>query len=555
MLADLMAVDPEVRRGFLAGLTGGELEQVMIAADVEGGTPYFLWSDDPVGFVEDVLGETVWSVPKQIMRAVATTKRVAVPSCFGSSKSWSAARMALWKSYTNPAGPTTIVTLAPRWSTVQRQLWPDIRRAHAKAGLPGTVDTTQLKIPSRDGVDTVVCYGKAVAPWDEAGIQGVHAARLFLIVDEAGGISHVIGRNLRGMLTGEGTHMLAIGNPPTDEQDSWFEQFCANPEVTVIPIPAHSTPNLSGEEAPRCRSCPAEMPAHSLATHLVDQAWVDETITDNGIDSNYVQAKVFARFPRGGADQAIPAAWLDAAAQSAEPDGDEWLRLCDLGLPDEAAAWRVRAGAWVRLGVDVAADGGDEFSISRAVGDLVTNEHNSSGPANANPVDVAGVVLGHIRRAEQLRARLGTKAKVRVKIDGIGVGWGVAGILKAWASEGLHDAEIVAVIVSESTDREPESATLRPYRKRDEMWLAARALVQPSRSAPDGLVRLRVDGKTLAQLRAPVKGTNVTGHTQIESKKKMKDRGLRSPDRGESVLLALYEPLTKKRKKPARLIA
>ena len=555
LLADLMAVDPVVRRGFLAGLSRDELEQVLHAADVEAGTPYYLWSDDPVGFVEDVLGETLWSLPKQIMRAVATTKRVAVPSCYGSSKTWSAARMALWKAFTGPVGPTLIVTIAPRWSQVYRQMWPEIRKAHAKAGLPGHVDMAQLKMMSGDGVDTVVAYGKAVQPWDEASIQGIHSSRLLLIVDEAGGIGHTIGRNLRGMLVGEGASMLAIGNPPTDDEGSWFENLCSNPEVTVIPISAYATPNLSGETAPPCRVCPAEMPAHTIAAHLVDPAWVDEAIADNGEESNFVQAKVHARFPHGGSDRAIPSSWLDAAAESEEPDGDEWLRLCDLGLPAETLPWRVRAGAWVRLGVDVAADGGDEFSIARSVGDLAHNQHASAGPANANPVDVAGVVLEHIRRAEALRARLGTEAKVRVKIDGIGVGWGVAGILQAWKTEGLHDAEIVAVIVSESTDREPEASTLRPYRKRDEMWLATRVLVQPTRRHPDGMIRLRVDNKTLAQLRAPTRGTSMTGHTVVESKKSMKKRGLNSPDRGEAVRLALYEPLLKKKRKPAKLIA
>jgi hypothetical protein len=532
---------------------------VLIAAEAEAGTPYALWGDDPVGFVEDVLGESLWSLPKAIMRTVATTKRVAVPSCFGSSKTHSAARLVLWKAFTTPVGPTKIVTLAPKWSHVYRQLWPEIRTAHSKAQLPGRVDMAQLKIPSRQGTDTVVAYGKAVQPWDETAVQGIHAPRLFLVVDEAGGVSHTIGRNLRGMLVGEGNHMLAIGNPPTDDEGSWFEQFCDNPDVTTIPISAYATPNLAGEDAPRCKTCPAEIAPHTLAAHLVDQDWVREAIADNGEESNFVQAKVHARFPKGGPGRVIPAAWVDGAAdQLDEPDPETddsgWVRLRDLGLPSETAGWMVRPGAWVRLGVDVAADGGDELVISRLAGDLATVEHISSGPANANAVDVAGIILEHILRAELLAARLGTQAKVRVKIDGIGVGWGVAGILQAWASEGRHHAEIVPVIVSEDTYREPEAATLRPWRKRDEMWLAVRALLQPHQGAPNGMLRLRVDTKTLAQLRAPTRSTNSGGFTVVESKKKMKERGISSPDRAEAVLLAAYEPRLKKKKKPAKLI-
>lgn len=556
LLADLMAIGPDMRRGFLASLERDEIEQVLLAADTELGTPYGLWADDPVGFVEDVLGETLWSVPKQIMRAVVANRRVAVPSCFGSSKTHSAARLVLWRALTTPVGPARIVTLAPKWSHVHRQMWPEIRGAHARAGLPGVVDMAQLKLGSREGLEIVVAYGKAVQPWDESAVQGIHGDPLLLIVDEAGGIGHVIGRNLRGMLVGSNTRMLAIGNPPTDEEGSWFEGICGTADVVVIPISAHSTPNLSGEAAPRCRTCPAEMPAHSLASHLVDQEWVDDAITENGADSNYVQAKVYARFPRGGPGRAIPASWVDGASDSPEPDAaDGWERLCDLGLPDEGDPWMVREGAWVRLGVDVAADGGDELAITRLTGDLAQLVHVSAGPANANAVDVAGVVLAQIRRAQALRSRLGTKAKVRVKIDGIGVGWGVAGILEAWASEGLHDAEIVNVVVSEVPDREPESATLRPYRKRDEMWLAGRALLQPTPAAPEGRLRLRVPTRTLAQLRAPTMSTSSSGHTVIEPKKKMKGRGMRSPDQAESLLLAVYEPASRPRRKPAKLIS
>lgn len=547
-----MAVDPVTRRGFLAGLTQRDLEQLLGVAAREGGTPYAVWSDDPVGFVEDVLGESLWSIPRRILSEIPRTKRVAVPSCFGSGKTHTAARGVLWMVYTHPPGTAKAVTIAPLWRQVIRQLWPEIRGAHSRSGLPGTVDMGQLKIPDAAGTEQVVAYGISAAPWNEAAVQGHHAANLLLVVDEAGGIGHAIGRNLRGMLVGENTHMLAIGNPPTDDEGSWFEGLCSADDVKVIPIRAENTPNLSGEAAPRCRSCPKEVPAHSLATHLVDGDWVAGTIRDHGDDSNYVAAKVHARFPKGGVSRAIPSTWVDAAADADEPQGDSFIALTALGLDDERDSCRVRLGSWVRLGIDVAADGGDEFVIARCVGDLVQVRHISSGPANANPTDVAGVALAEIRRAEALAKALGTEAPVRVKVDGIGVGWGVVGILRAWASEGLHDSQIVSVVVSEKTDREPESATLRPNRKRDEMWLAMRHLLRPRDDGLSGL-RLRVDARTLAQLRAPGMGTSANGNTVIEGKASMKARGLSSPDRAEAVILACYEPAPAKRKR-ARLI-
>jgi len=553
LYANLKAAPLRVRREFMRCLSADDWVQVLDVAARQDGTPYALWADDPAGFVTDVLGETTWSKPRQILAAIPHHAKIAVPSCYASGKTWSAARAALWMAYTRPPGTVKVVTVAPTWRQVVRLLWAEIRFAHARAGLPGTVDMAQLKLPGPTGNDEVVAYGLSAAPWNETAVQGIHAPHLLLIVDEAGGISHVIGRNFRGMTSTEGSRMLAIGNPPSDEEGSWFEGLCARTdEALVIPISAYDTPALSGEAAPLCRTCTGGAP-HPVTQHLVTAEWVRETIDEHGKDSSYVQSKVFARFPRGGPSRVLPASWVDAAAEADEPEGDGWVELAALGLPGEADRWRVRRGAWVRLGVDVAADGGDEVVVARCVGDLLQVRHVSSGSANANAVDVAGVVLEEIRGAERLARVLDSPAPVRVKVDGIGVGWGVSSILRAWGSEGLHHAEVIPVIVSEGTDREPDGATLRPYRKRDEMWLAMRSLLQPG---PDGgqRVRLRVDSKTLAQLRAPTLGTSSTGHAVVESKKSLRQRGLPSPDRAEAVLLACYEPAPRPVRKRARLL-
>lgn len=552
MFADLMAVQPEVRRGFWRSLTLPERTAVLDAAAAQGGTPFAIWVDDPVGFVEDVLGETLWSKPREILAAIPRHGAVAVPSCFSSGKTWSVARAALWFSMVHPVGTARVVTIAPLWRQVVRQAWHEIGLAHDRSRLPGKVDSAQLKLTTAQGRDVVVAAGIAAAPHNEAAVQGLHSPHLMLLVDEAGGIHHTIGRNLRALLTSTGTHMVAIGNPPTDEPGSWFEELCDTASTRVIRIPADETPNLSGERVPRCRSCPDGVAPHRLTKHLVGADWIAETVELYGDSSPYVQAKIHARFPKGGPSRVLPAGWLDLAADADEPD-DTSPRLDQLDLPDETASWRVQPGSWVRLGVDVAADGGDELVVARAVGDLVTVEHAAAGTANVTPFDVAGTILQHIRRAEQLRTALGTQAKVRVKVDAIGVGWGVAGILQAWASEGMHAAEIVPVVVSEDTGRPADSATMRPWRKRDEMWLAFRAVLSPAAGAR---LRLRADRRrTLAQLAAPTFSTNSAGYTVIESKKSMRTRGLSSPDRAEAVLLALYEPADSRKRRKVAIVS
>lgn len=545
---DLMSYEPSIRREFMMDLSLRDKEELLRAAEAEGGTQFCIWVDDPVGFVEDVLGESTWSKQRAVLNALAKYKRVAVPSAFGTGKTHIAARAALWRCLVHPPGTSLTVTTATRFRQVKRLLWPHVRAAVARARLPLSADTTQLRMVNGDGAEVVVAYGFTAPPNDEAAWAGIHYPKLTIIVDEAGGISHVVGKALRGLLTGDDTKLLAIGNPATDDEGTWFESLCEHDDKThTIRISAYDAPLLSGEVTDWCRTCPKEVPRHRLAKHVTDPEWVEETLEEYGEDAPYVIAKVHARFPKGGPDRAIPADWIEMAVERPEPEGDEYRRL-DRVSSEEKDAWLVKLGSWVRLGVDVAADGGDELVISRLVGDLGTIEHTSSGPGNANAMTVAGVVLQHIKRAQILRAAIGTTAPVRVKIDGIGVGWGVAGILEAWRAEGVHNAEIVTVVVSEGTGREDSKAVMNPYRKRDELWISGRHNLQPRGGMP-GLLRLRVDRKTQAQLSAPTYRTNSAGLTVIETKKSLKARGISSPDRAEALLLAAYEPLIKGKQK------
>lgn len=556
-LYDLMALPPGDDRMEVLGhmqsedvYPGEAFAHLRAASWEEFGTPYGWFIDWPVGFTQVVLAETVWSVQAQILDAVPSHKRVLVPAGFGLGKTHVAAFASVWWASVHPVGTALTVTTATRFRQVQRQLWPHIRRVHAKAELPGECDMTQWKMPDVNGVDTVVAYGFTAPEHDEAAMQGIHAAKVLLIVDEAGGISRAVGGSTRNLLTGD-AHLLAIGNPATDDEGSWFEVACEDgkdperPQDTTIAIPAFKSPAVTGEPV-LCRACPDSVAPHSIGLHLVDQAWIDDAIREHGEDAPYVVAKVKAEFPKGGASRAIPSNYIDAAIEAGLIN--DWWAPED--MPTEPVSFDRNGNPYpvqpylyadIKLGVDVAADGGDEFTISRIEGDIARIRLVQSGAANENATDVAGKVLEEIRLAEELAARLGSESTVTVKVDAIGLGWGVCGVLEAWGSEGLHNSAIVRVVVSESPDKPADKkAQWRPANKRAEMWLNGRSQFQPDEAGRPRL-RLDVDSRTAAQLRAPMYGTNASGNQVIEPKKKMKERGVTSPDRAEAVLLAAYE--------------
>jgi hypothetical protein len=560
------------RRQVLMAMPSRDLRAVMNETRRELGTPFALWRDTPSGFIEDILGESLWAKQKALLDATVNYKRVAVPAGFGVGKTHGSARLVLHFVSVYPVGEALAVTTATRFRQVRSQMWPHIRKAHARAGLPGQCDTVQYKMPDANGVDTVVAYGFSAPANDEAAMQGIHSPRLLLVVDEAGGIDRAVGGGTNNLLTGD-ARMLAIGNPAMNDPGSWFERLCEEgdnpdePSTVTIPISVLDSPAITREPSPVCRDCAHNPEGHTVAYHMPNQDWVDRTIREYGSDDHpYVVAKVMARFPKDAGNKIMPASWVEAASTAAEPldhsrcnhgglDGDEraagacfadqlapgYVRLQDLGLEDEPDEWAVSRGAWVRLGVDVAADGGDEFAIYRAVGDMVQELHVASGSANADPVVVAERVLAEIDRAERLAKAIGSPAPVRVKVDKNGLGWGVVGNLERWRSTGRHHAEIVGVMVSESPAKDDEAAPMRPWRKRDEMWLAGRFLLQPDPSTGFGRLRLRVPRRTQVQLSTPDLGHNSTGFVVVETKDSMKKRGVNSPDRAEAALLALYE--------------
>lgn len=562
----LHALDPEARfiaLDELAAESAADVAQVWQASLLIGGTRYALYDDSPVRFTMDVLGESVWSIQQEILTACAgEAKSIIVPAGFSLGKTHVAAYACCWFASVNPVGTALTVTTATRFRQVQRQLWPHVRRLHAKARLPGECDTTQWKMPSRDGVETIVAYGFTAPENDEAAMQGIHAPRLLLIVDEAGGIGRTIGSSTRNLLTGKHAKMLAIGNPPTDDEDSWFEGVTSDGldedrrHTITIRIPAAASPAITLEYV-RCLQCPPEVEPHSIGEHLVDQEWVNEAIREHGEDSPYVIAKVKAEFPRGGASRAIPGAFIDAAVEAMELGawwGEEYAVEGQPSVDRQGEPYKVQPpeGAIINLGVDVAADGGDEFVIARQEGDVVRIRLVQSGAANENANDVAGKILEEIHLAEQLREALGTERAVHVKVDAIGVGWGVVSTLEAWGSEGLHDSVIVRVIVSELPDKpDDKKAQWRPANKRAEMWLNGREQFKPDGTGRTP-IRLDVGAQVAAQLRGPEYGTNTAGRQVIERKVDMKSRGLRSPDRGEACLLAIYDVKSKRR---ARVLA
>lgn len=516
----LLTLTPDRRRKIIAKLDQPERVALMEWVDYRKANPWFAYEGNPVGFVEDVLGETIWTKQREILNSLRDNKRTTVSACHAPGKTFLAARAAAYWATVYPPGTTKIITTSTTFRQVKNVLWPHIRRLRDDHELPGRTTATEWKIGNE-----LVSEGIKPPEGSEAALSGYHSPNMLIIVDEAGGIGPTFGRDLEALTTGMNTKMLILGNPPVDEDQTWFEGICNSPIYNHIEIPASSTPNFTGEETGQCKSCPPGVPPHPISTHLVDREWVDGLAREFGTESAFYMARVEAKFPKDNSSKALPISWLEAAQQNTDADTGN-----------------------IRLGVDIAADGGDEFVISKADGQRVTLEYRSSGSDNENSVVVAGKIKEHIAEAEEAHAARGITEPVRVKIDSIGVGWGVVGILKKWKEEKQFRAEIIGVNVAEKA-----RDSVKFQNQRAEMWWNLRTLIQPSQGDGEQELCLDVDTAALSQLNGPQYDTDSGGKIKIEKKGDMKKRGVSSPDRAEAMLLAVFEPPVKKKSKAAPL--
>ena len=549
LVAFLRDATPSRRREWLAGLSPDERAAVALMVERIAADPWSQYREDPIGFVERGLCETLWSKQREILLSVRDNKRTAVPACHAPGKSHLAARIVAWWTMTNPIGTSQVVTTATTFRQVRNILWSHIRTLHAKHQLDGDCLTTEWKRNN-----SVVAFGFAPAQYNETALQGIHAPNLLIVVDEAGGISDAIGTAIEALMTGEHTRLLLLGNPPTDTNNSWFERACNSHLYNTIRISAYDTPNFTGEPTGRCTTCPPTVKTHDIATHLVDKQWVADIISELGEQSAFAQARIHANFVQNTTNRIIPTTWIEEALKNDHP------------APNPN----------IRLGVDIASDGGDEFVIARIDGYHARIVHTSSGDANANAVTVAQTVLRHIHDAEATlhntrygrhpqwspdhpeRTTTGSSEQVfaprgggsersdatgglpgivTVKVDAIGLGWGVVSLLELWGREGLHGARVVGVNVAE---RASDAGRFRNVRA--EMWWNLRVLLEPDARGGQVVSLAGLDVRSVGQLGLGEFVSDSSGRLKVVSKGELRGRGLGSPDRAEALLLGFYEP-------------
>jgi hypothetical protein len=364
------------------------------------------YQHDPVGWVRRRLRQMVWSKQREVLESVRDHRRTAVQSGHGVGKSFTASLAAGHWLDTHPPGEAFVVTTAPSFAQVRAILWRYIRRIHKAANLAGKVNQTEWWID-----DEIVAFGRKPSDHDESAFQGIHARYVLVILDEACGIPAQLWIAADALTTNADCRILAIGNP--DNPASEFRKVCRpGSGWHVIKISAFDSPNLTGEPVPE-----------AVALALVGREWVEEKRREWGEDNPLYKSKVLGEFSEDSQWQVVRTS--DVAA-------------CRIDLETPYAASELVP---VELGVDVGG-GGDETVVRERRGKVAGREWREH---TDRPERIAPLVLQAIRET----------GATSVKIDSIGVGFGVTGELRNMASRGLHNARIYAVNVAEAPATRP----------------------------------------------------------------------------------------------------
>lgn len=459
----------------------------LLAADLLD-PPELRYRTDPVRWAAERLGVKLWSKQREILEGLVEGD-VAVHSCHGVGKSFSAATATCWWLDTHPPGTAFVITTAPTGAQVKAILWREINKLRKLGELPGRTNLTEWYIG-----DELVAMGRKPNDYEPDAFQGIHAPYVLVVYDEACGIPPSLWDVGSTLAINEQSRQLAIGNP--DDPHGHFSQVCAAGSAWhVIKIRAADSPNFTGELVDQV-----------VRDSTISIKWAEEKRIEWGENSPLYQSKVLGEFPTDTEAGVIPGTFL--------------LPCRYLDLPN---------GTPVEAGIDFgASEGGDQTVLRERRGQKVGRVQRWREP---NAMKLVGEI-------SLLLKEWGVQ---QVKVDAGGVGHGVASRLEELSSrhnrqgEMTHDAEVVKVLFAEKA-----SDPRRFLNRRAELWWNGRELARLQQWDVEVL-----EDDVLAELTAPqYEVVDSSGKIKIEKKADIKKRLGRSPDDADALLLAFFEKTT-----------
>ena len=446
--------------------------------------------EDPLFFCTHILGVHLWSKQKKIFRAIFEHDRVAVKACHASGKSYVAAAIVL--SYVHTLSPSVVITTAPVARQVTHIIWREINRMIRNSRFPlGGEALTSIYRLSED------TFAIGISTDDPEKIQGIHGENVLVVVDEAAGMPDHIMDSVESMLSGGTSKLLLLGNPSRTE-GYFYRAFMDKNESRIykhFTISAFDTPNVRHRK--------------NLIPGLVTWEWVQQRKEVWGESHPLYQIRVLGEFPAPSYTNLVIPPFLLDIARSNEIESKKTDPLI--------------------FGIDVGEYGDSETVVAVRRGcKLLQVQGWQSLPLE----EQFNRVVSLIRQYSHRHA-----GRVEIRVDKIGVGYGLYEMLRKFASESRGQYHVVGVDVRERPIRPEIYADTR-----SEAWMEFRARLVDREVDFTEFDRTSNETDTLYfQLTIPRYVTNEKSQVKVESKKELRKRGVYQLDRADAVVMAYYD--------------
>ena len=463
------------------------------------------WLHNPGLFAKQILGVNPWSKQQDILEALSKHRFVAVRSCNGSGKTFTAAIATIW--WLMAHDEAIVITTAPTQRQVRQLLWREIRNIHMRNRdiIGGKFSSTSLEISNRR-----FAFGFATNSVER--FQGFHHENILIIVDEASGVHENIFDAILGSISSANAKILMIGNP-TFLAGTFYDAFHKNRDNwKTIHISAFDTPGFqnipptsrserdASEPSPKGRhesqGVPETLSSSALPQGLANPEWAEHIAKERGRHSSAYQVRILGEFPSEHDDTLIPLRHIEAAVGR------------DVEIRDEHETV---------MGIDIA-----RFGDSKTVAVI------RKGPRVLRLYEFRRTDLMQTTgRALDLARRHHVKT---VYIDEVGLG---AGVLDRFNE--INDIQAVGVNVGKKADDTERYANLR-----------AQMLDGLRERFADNDISIPDDAELISQLASMTYRYTSRGQLQLEQKDQIRSSGRQSPDKADALALAFTTPFPEK---------
>jgi hypothetical protein len=259
-----------------------------------------LYQSDPEAWLVDVLGKRWYSKQSEIVAGFMDSSRTAVKSANGCGKSAVVADLITWIVATGVPSETLCIVSAPTLSQIEKVIFAylKVNKGMAEVNnrpLPGRItETLAWKLDGTNGAEFLV-FGKRPSDQDiVSSFQGTRKRNTFVFLDEAGGLPTDMFTAAEAVATGQGSRILAIGNP--DRRGTEFHRIFTDPQLSqdwsLHTISAFDLPTFTQELV-----YPEEEDQKNFLNGLTSVEWVEHKKRAWGEDSARYKAKVLGEFP------------------------------------------------------------------------------------------------------------------------------------------------------------------------------------------------------------------------------------------------------------------